>query len=173
MLGSQFHALLRTPWDPGPSQTLCCHAFLLRVKRTDGTGRKGRVCLPGDSRVGLIREAQPSEGSLLAPLPHGRVREHSSASSGHSGRRGCGSTHWSLPPPPSSLSRLLSTQRPQGTGSQSICKDPPPEGGPRMYCLPRLIVNAIPEDSSWWDWGAEWHPLTPQFPSRVWAHLHT
>lgn len=28
MPGSQFHALLQTPWDPGPSQTLCCSAFL-------------------------------------------------------------------------------------------------------------------------------------------------
>lgn len=58
-------------------------------------------------------------------------------------------------PLPSSLSRLLNTQRPQGTGSQSICKDPLPEGGPRMYCLPRLIVNAIPEDSSMVGFGAQ------------------
>lgn len=63
MLGSLLHALLQTPWDPGPSQTLCCHVFLLRVKRTDGTGRKGRVCPPGDSRVGLISgRPSPTEG---------------------------------------------------------------------------------------------------------------
>lgn len=78
MLGSQLHALLQTPWDPGPSQTLCCRAFLLRVKRTDGTGRKGRVCPPGDSRVGLISGGPAlRRASLLAPLPHGRVRERS------------------------------------------------------------------------------------------------
>lgn len=68
---------------------------------------------------------------------------------------------------PRNLSRLLSTQRPPKTGSQSICKDPLPEGGPRMYCLPRLIVNTVLEDSSMMGFGAQNGTLLPHsFPAE-------
>lgn len=179
MLGSQLHALLQTPWDLCPGRLLqCCMLFLLAVNPTDGTaqnhpGRKKRADLPsplyppGDSRVGLIQvwEAQPYRGpASLLPSPMVRGRELSSVSPGQQQEGGVRKHTGYSHPIPSSLSRLFSTQRPQGTGGQSIYKNPLPEGGPWMYCLPRLIVNTVPEDSSVGILGAE-TPPPASFPA--------
>lgn len=112
--------------------------------------------------MGLIGEAQPYRGrASLFPSPMGESGSAALSPQDTVGGWGVEAHTGHSHPLPSSLSRLLSTQRPQGTGSQRSCKDPLPEGGPRMYCLPRPIVNSIPEDSSWWDLGRRMAPPSP------------
>lgn len=89
---------------------------------------------------------------LLAPLPHGESGSELGLPRTAAGGRGVeahtGHFH------PGNLSRLRGTQRPPGTGCQSVCEDPLPEGGPRMY-FPRLLVNMVPEDSSMVGFGVQ------------------
>lgn len=110
---------------------------------------------PGESRVGLIKVYRGPAGQMASsplPSPMVRVRELSSVYPRQQWGDGVGKTQQSLLPHAISLCRLFTTQRSQGTGGESICKDPLPEGGPRMYCPLMLTVNTLSAQRTqqWW-----------------------